>query len=119
MQLVLMTVPPGQSLGLERHMRSTQFVRVEAGRGVAYVDRREVALRDGSAVLIPPGAFHNIVNLSRSRHLRLYTLYSPPEHARDCVEQTQREEKQASRHTTPRRHVRFRSSSPSIMGGRR
>jgi mannose-6-phosphate isomerase-like protein (cupin superfamily) len=79
-QLVLMTLQPGEEIGREVHEEHDQFIRVEAGIGVVKLDRDEHPLSDGVAVVIPAGAEHNVVNTSSDQALRLYTLYSPPEH---------------------------------------
>lgn len=80
MQLVVMTLQPGEEIGLERHGDGDQFVRVEAGEGEAILDGEHHPLRDGSSVVVPAGVEHNFVNTSSDTALRLYTIYSPPEH---------------------------------------
>ena len=95
-QLVLMTLRPGEDIGLETHDGHDQFIRVEAGTGVVMLDGEERALADGSAVVIPAGVEHNIVNTS-DEPLRLYTLYSPPEHSDGTVHRTKREAEAAER----------------------
>lgn len=87
-QLVLMTLDPGQEIGLERHPHGDQFIRVEAGRGLALIDGEEHRLFDGAAVIIPAGAQHNVINTSLDEPLRLYTVYAPPEHAAGTVHRT-------------------------------
>jgi mannose-6-phosphate isomerase-like protein (cupin superfamily) len=87
-QLVLMTLQPGDEIGLEQHEGHDQFIRIEAGTGVAEIDGKKHALRDGVALVIPSGAKHNVINTSKSEPLRLYTLYSPPEHADGTVHRT-------------------------------
>jgi mannose-6-phosphate isomerase-like protein (cupin superfamily) len=79
-QLVLMTLKPGEEIGRETHEEHDQFIRIEAGTGVAQLNREEHVLGDGTALVIPAGVEHNIINTSSSEPLRLYTLYSPPEH---------------------------------------
>ncbi len=81
LQLVLMTLQPGEDIGLETHDGHDQFIRIEAGTGVARLAGKEQPLGAGSAVVIPAGVEHNLINTSRDVPLRLYTLYSPPEHA--------------------------------------
>lgn len=85
-QLVLMTLQPGEDIGLEAHEGHDQFIRVEAGSGYVELNGKRQDLADGSAVVIPSGARHNVVNTSKSEKLRLYTLYSPPEHPDGTVE---------------------------------
>ena len=91
-QLVLMTLRPGDEIGLEKHEGHDQFIRVESGTGVAVLDGKEHPLADGVAVVIPSGTEHNIVNTSRQEPLKLYTLYSPPEHPPGTVHKTKRDE---------------------------
>lgn len=80
LQLVVMTLQPGEDIGLETHDDGDQFFRVEAGEGEALLDGERHPLRDGSIVVIPAGVEHNISNTSASEPLRVYTLYAPPEH---------------------------------------
>jgi len=80
MQLVVMALQPGEEIGLESHDDVDQFIRVEAGQGKAILDGKETDLADGSVVVIPAGTAHNIVNSSQTKALKLYTIYSPPEH---------------------------------------
>lgn len=94
-QLVLMTLRPGEEIGLETHGGHDQFIRVEAGTGYVELDGEKHELEDGSAVVIPSGAKHNVVNTSKSEALRLYTLYSPPEHPDGTVQHTKADEKTA------------------------
>jgi mannose-6-phosphate isomerase-like protein (cupin superfamily) len=98
MQLVLMTLKPGEDIGLETHGDHDQFIRIEAGTGVARLNGAESKLQDGSIVLIPAGVEHNIVNTSSDEPLRLYTLYSPPEHADGTVHHTQQDAIRAEQH---------------------
>lgn len=79
-QLVVMSLGPGEEIGLETHDDRDQFIRVEAGTGKAILNGKENDLADGSAVVIPAGTEHNIINSSQSEALKLYTIYSPPEH---------------------------------------
>jgi mannose-6-phosphate isomerase-like protein (cupin superfamily) len=80
-QLVLMCLQPGEEIGAEVHEDHDQFFRVEAGVGKAVVDGEEFELADGLSVVVPAGADHNVLNTSDSEKLKLYTIYSPPEHA--------------------------------------
>ncbi|MDF3035210.1 MAG: cupin protein [Paucimonas sp.] len=79
-QLVVMTLQAGEEIGMERHEEHDQFIRVEEGQGVAILDGEKHTLEDGTAVVIPAGTEHNVINTSSSEPLRLYTLYTPPEH---------------------------------------
>jgi mannose-6-phosphate isomerase-like protein (cupin superfamily) len=75
-----MSIGPGEEIGLETHDDRDQFIRVEAGTGKAVLNGEENDLADGSAVVIPAGTEHNIINSSQVDALKLYTIYSPPEH---------------------------------------
>ena len=90
-QLVVMTLRPGEEIGLEKHEGHDQFIRVEAGEGVAILDGERHALADGVAVVIPAGTEHNVINTSTSAPMRLYTIYSPPEHPPGTVHGTKAE----------------------------
>jgi mannose-6-phosphate isomerase-like protein (cupin superfamily) len=101
-QLVIMTLQPGEEIGLEKHEGHDQFIRVEAGQGVAILDGEQHRLEDGVAVVIPAGTEHNVINTSGSEPMRLYTLYTPPEHPDGIVHATKAEadeyEKQHGHH---------------------
>jgi mannose-6-phosphate isomerase-like protein (cupin superfamily) len=101
-QLVLMTLAPGEDIGLETHAGHDQFIRVERGAGVVLLSGKRQPLSDGSAVVIPAGVEHNVINTSAAEPLKLYTLYSPPEHADGTVHHTKAaaEASHASEHGT-------------------
>jgi mannose-6-phosphate isomerase-like protein (cupin superfamily) len=80
MQLVVMSLQVGEDIGVEMHSDVDQFIRVEAGTGKAILDGEESDLADGSVVVVPAGTRHNIVNSSAYEPLKLYTIYSPPQH---------------------------------------
>ncbi|MGZ3182332.1 MAG: cupin domain-containing protein [Telluria sp.] len=90
-QLVLMTLQPGEDIGQERHEEHDQFIRVEAGEGMAVLDGQEHRLADGVAVVIPAGTLHNVINTSATEPMHLYTLYTPPEHPDGTVHRTRAE----------------------------
>ena len=75
-QLVLMSIPVGGEIGEEVHPKTTQFIRVENGIGHATVGCQTFSLKTGSAIVIPMGIAHNVVNTSKTRPLKLYTVYS-------------------------------------------
>ena len=91
-QLVLMSLAPGEEIGLETHAEHDQFIRVESGTGTVLLGGEEHRLADGVAVIIPAGIEHNVINTSRDSPLRLYTLYSPPEHPDGTVHHTKRDD---------------------------
>lgn len=89
-QLVLMSIPASEDIGMEVHEDHDQFIRVEQGTGKAILDGVEHALEDGSAVVIPAGTNHNIINTGKT-DMKLYTIYSPPEHRDGTVHPTKAE----------------------------
>ncbi len=90
LQLVVMTLQPGEEIGEEVHSDRDQFFRIEEGAGVIVIDGSENAVEDDFAVIVPAGARHNVRNTG-SQPLRLYTIYAPPEHKDGIVQQTKAE----------------------------
>ncbi|WP_303902688.1 cupin domain-containing protein [Thiohalomonas denitrificans] len=90
-QLVIMTLQPGEEIGMEVHPEHDQFIRVESGAGMVILDGEEHTVGDGDAVVIPAGARHN-VTASPDSLLRLYTLYSPPEHPDGTIQHSKADE---------------------------
>lgn len=90
-QLVVMALKPGEEIGMETHSDVDQFIRVEAGMGKAILDGKEYELEDGSAVVIPAGTEHNVLNNSATQPLKLYTIYTPPEHPDGTIHKTKAE----------------------------
>ncbi len=91
-QLVLMNIQPGDEIGMEVH-ELDQFIRIEAGNGTAVMDGVEHALEDGSAIVIPAGMNHNVINTGDTE-LKLYSVYSPPEHKDGTVHATKADEQE-------------------------
>jgi len=91
-QLVLMSLKPGEEIGEEVHSNVDQFFRFEDGQGVVVINGARHEVRNGSAVVVPSGARHNVINTSAIRDLKLYTLYSPPEHPDKLVARTKPKE---------------------------
>ena len=89
-QLVLMSLKPGEEIGEEVH-ELDQFIRFETGEGTVILDGKAHSVSDGFAVVIPAGTRHNVVNRSKTADLKLYSLYSPPEHKNGIVHKTKRE----------------------------
>ena len=87
LQLVLMTLQPGEEIGEEVHETHDQFFRIEEGRGQVVIDGQSRDVGDDDAVIVPAGARHNVVNTGAAP-LRLYTLYGPPEHREGVVHST-------------------------------
>ncbi|OIP59538.1 MAG: cupin domain-containing protein [Candidatus Moranbacteria bacterium CG_4_9_14_3_um_filter_45_14] len=86
-QLVLMSIKPGEDIGEEIHQLD-QFIRCEAGVGTAILDDVKHNISDGFSVVVPAGTKHNIINTSPDKELKLYTLYSPPEHIDGTIHKT-------------------------------
>jgi mannose-6-phosphate isomerase-like protein (cupin superfamily) len=87
-QLVLMSLKPGEEIGEEIHETIDQFFRFEQGEGIVSIDGVEQKVADGDAVIVPAGARHNVMNTSKTSDLKLYTIYSPPEHQDGTVRKT-------------------------------
>lgn len=87
-QLVLMSLKPGEDIGLETHHENDQFFRFEKGEGKCIVDGNEYLVTDGSALVVPAGAEHNIINISEVEDLKMYTIYSPAHHKDGIVRAT-------------------------------
>jgi len=87
-QLVLMSLAPGEEIGMEVHSHLDQFFRFEKGEGAVFIDGAMHNVHDGDAVIVPAGAEHNVVNTSKTAALKLYTIYSPPEHIDKTVRKT-------------------------------
>jgi mannose-6-phosphate isomerase-like protein (cupin superfamily) len=90
-QLVLMSLKPGEDIGMEVHEENDQFFRFEKGQGKCVIDGNEYKLSDGVAVVVPAGAQHNIINTSNAEDLKLYTIYSPAHHKDGIVRATKEE----------------------------
>lgn len=86
-QLVLMSLKPGEEIGMETHTLD-QFFRVESGEGKAVLEGLEHEIKDGSAIVIPAGTLHNIINTSQDKEMKLYTIYSPPNHKDGVIHNT-------------------------------
>ena len=90
-QLVLMSLKPKEEIGMEVHQDNDQFFRIEKGEGKCIIDGNEYEIRDGSAIVVPAGAEHNVINVSEADDLKLYTIYSPAHHKDGIVRQTKDE----------------------------
>lgn len=90
-QLVLMSLKPKEEIGMEVHTDNDQFFRIEKGMGKCIIDGNEYEISDGTAVVVPAGAEHNIINVSETEELKLYTIYSPAHHKDGIVRATKEE----------------------------
>ena len=90
-QLVLMSLKPKEEIGMEVHKDNDQFFRFEQGQGKCIIDGNEYQVTDGSAIIVPAGAEHNIINTSETQELKLYTIYSPAHHKDGVVRATKQQ----------------------------
>jgi len=97
-QLVLMSLKPMEEIGEETHEDVDQFFRFEQGEGKVTIDNTEHCVKDGDAVIVPAGAKHNVANSSKSGDLKLYTIYSPPEHQHGVIRHTKKDAMASEEH---------------------
>jgi len=90
-QLVVMCIMPLADIGEEVHEVTDQFLRIEEGEGKVILDGREHPISGGTAILVPAGIRHNVINTSRSKKLLLYTIYSPAHHKDGVVHRTKKD----------------------------
>jgi len=90
-QLVVMSLNPNEEIGMEVHAIVDQFIRIEQGQGKAILNGEEHVISDGSAIVIPAGTKHNIINTSQEKKLKLYTIYSPPHHRDKTIHKTKQD----------------------------
>jgi mannose-6-phosphate isomerase-like protein (cupin superfamily) len=91
-QLVVMCLAPGEDIGDEVHPKVDQFFRIEHGQAKFVLnEKQEHPARDGDAVIVPAGTYHNVINASKTLPLKLYTIYSPPNHPDGTVHKTKAE----------------------------
>jgi len=87
-QLVVMSLKPGEEIGSEVHKNVDQFFRIEKGRGKVIIDGTENQIIEGVAIVVPAGSEHNVINASSNSDLKLYTIYSPPQHKDGIIHKT-------------------------------
>lgn len=87
LQLVLMSLRPGEEIGLETHNETDQFFRFENGQGKCIIDETQYEIESGDVIVVPAGAKHNVINTGATE-LKLYTIYSPPHHKDGIVQPT-------------------------------
>jgi len=90
-QLVVMSLLPNEEIGMEVHQAVDQFFRVEKGQGKVIMNGEEHEIKDGTAIIVPAGTEHNLINSSASEELKLYTIYSPPNHPEGTIHKTKAE----------------------------
>lgn len=97
LQLVLMSLKPGEEIGAEVHADRDQFFRVEKGKGEVVIDGHRNSIKSDDAILVPAGARHNVIN-SGDQPLKLYTLYGPPNHKDGVVRATKADAEASEEH---------------------
>lgn len=97
LQLVLMTLVPGEEIGQEVHDDHDQFFRIEGGNGVVVIDGRRRDIKEDDAIVVPAGARHNVINTG-TVPLKLYTVYGPPDHRDGIVRATKAEAEATEEH---------------------
>ncbi len=98
-QLVVMCLQPAEEIGNEVHPNVDQFFRIEKGEARFIFNGTEEHLaQDGDAVIVPAGTYHNVINASKEKQLKLYTLYSPPNHPDGTIHRTKAEADAAEEH---------------------
>ncbi len=91
-QLVVMCLKPGEEIGAEVHPNVDQFFRIEQGQAKFVFNKTEDhVVGEGDAVIVPAGTHHNVINTSKTTELKLYTIYSPPNHPDGTVHKTKAE----------------------------
>ena len=91
-QLVVMCLQPGEQIGKEVHPNVDQFFRIEQGEAkFVFNETEEHLVRNADAVVVPAGTHHNVINASKTTTLKLYTIYSPPNHPDGTVHKTKSE----------------------------
>jgi len=83
-----MKLKPNEEIGTEVHEENDQFFRFEKGNGKVIIDGNEYEVSDGSAIIVPAGSQHNVINISDSEELKLYTIYSPAHHKDGIIRKT-------------------------------
>lgn len=91
LQLVLMSLKPGEEIGIEIHKTIDQFFRVESGEGAVIFNGKKFPIVAESAFIVPQGTEHNVINTSKSEELKLYSIYSPPRHNKDTIHKTKKD----------------------------
>ena len=96
MQIVLMSLKPGEEIGNEVHKHVDQFFRLEGGEArFVFNGKTKHIVKNGGSVVVPAGTFHNIINNSKTKKLKLYTVYSPPNHPKGTIHKTKADAERA------------------------
>jgi len=91
LQLVLMSLKPGEEIGIETHEEIDQFFRFESGSGTCFINESKYCIKAGDAIIVPAGSQHNVINTSTAFDLKMYTIYTPPNHQDGIVRATKKD----------------------------
>lgn len=91
LQVVLMSLKPGEEIGLETHPSTDQFFRFEGGKGKCIIDGNEYKVENGDAIVIPAGSKHNVINTDSVEEFKMYTIYAPPQHKDGLINATKKD----------------------------
>jgi len=97
MQLVVMSLNPGEEIGTEIHEHVDQFFRIESGRAKFIIDRKEITAKDDEVVIVTAGSKHNVINVGNNV-LKLYTIYAPPNHPDGTINKNKAEAEEYEKH---------------------
>jgi mannose-6-phosphate isomerase-like protein (cupin superfamily) len=100
MQFVLMSIKPGEEIGMEKHDKIDQFIRIEKGKGELQIKNNnkitKYDLYDGIGIIIPSGTFHNVINTG-NKPLKIYNIYTPPEHKHGLIQKEKQENQEGGK----------------------
>ena len=91
LQLVLMTLKPGEDIGEETHPNIDQFFRFEGGKGKCIINGNEYKVENGDVIVVPAGSKHNVINTDAVKELKMYTIYGPPNHKDGIINATKKD----------------------------
>jgi mannose-6-phosphate isomerase-like protein (cupin superfamily) len=91
LQVVLMSLKPGEDIGLETHPDTDQFFRFEGGNGKCLINGNEYKVENGDAIVVPAGSEHNVINTDALKELKMYTIYGPPNHKDGLINVTKKD----------------------------
>ncbi|MES2267518.1 MAG: cupin domain-containing protein [Bacteroidota bacterium] len=91
LQVVLMSLQPGEDIGEEIHNANDQFFRFESGSGRCIINGNVYEVNNGDAIVVPAGAKHNVINTDARNELKMYTIYAPPHHKDGIIRSTKKE----------------------------
>ena len=91
LQLVLMSLKPGEEIGSEIHVNSDQFFRFESGKGKCIINENEYTIESGDVIVVPVGSRHNVINTDATKELKMYTIYALPQHKDGIIRSTKKD----------------------------